>query len=181
MERSVIDYDLTSGEGLTHLYFRGEPQFAFGSGLSYTSFLFEWASSSVARIDADAFASGAAPVFSVNVTNTGAVTSDVSVLAFLSGSGEPGAPLQQLCDFGRVAALAPGQTATLFFSVPLEVAAEARADGSTALFPRGGAPRGVRIGSPGGQMLEGALEIFSLRGAGAVGVSPPLPQLAVRG
>ena len=181
VERSVIDYDLTSGEGLTHLYFRGEPQFAFGSGLSYTSFVFEWASSSVARVDADAFASGAAPAFSVNVTNTGAVTSDVSVLAFLSGSGEPGAPLQELFDFGRVAALAPGQTATLFFSVPLEVAAEARADGSTALFPRGGAPRGVRIGSPGGQMLEGALELFSLRGAGAVEVSPPLPQLAVRG
>ena len=107
--------------------------------------------------------------------------SDVSVLAFLTGTGEPGAPLQQLFDFDRVAALAPGQTATLFFSVPLDVAAEPRADGSMALFPRGGAPRGVRIGSPGEQMLEGTLELFSLRGADAVEVSPPLPQMAARG
>jgi hypothetical protein len=182
VERSIIDYDLTSVDGLTHLYYRKQPQFPFGAGLSYTTFLFSWAadSASVARVDANAFASGAAapPSYSVNVTNTGPVTSDVSVLAFLSGTGQPGAPLQQLFDFARAAVLAPGETTTLIFSVPLEVAAEARADGSLALFVRGGAPRGVRIGSPGGQMLEGALELVSASGADAVEVSPPLPRLA---
>jgi beta-glucosidase-like glycosyl hydrolase len=180
VDRSIIDYDLTSGDGLTHLYYRGTPQFAFGSGLSYTTFALSWAegSSSTARVDAEDFVAGqqrgggAAPSYQVNVTNVGAIVSDVSVLAFLDGPGTPGAPLQQLFDFGRISALLPGASATLTFSVPLDVAAEARADGSLALFPRGGAPRRVRIGLPGISMLEGALELCG--GANAVEVAAPL-------
>jgi len=168
--RSIIDYDLTSVEGLTHLYFRGTPQFAFGEGLSYTTFALAWLGGvSTARVDAGAFALGAtaAPAYAVNVTNSGGVTSDVSVLAFLDGPGTPGAPLQQLFDFARVAALAPGASATLTFTVPLDVAAGARADGSLALFP---STRRVRIGLPGLQMLVGSLEVSGA----AAEVAPPL-------
>ena len=183
MVRSIVDYNLSSLDGITYMYYTQEPQFEFGAGLSYTTFSLTWfsAGADVARVDSEAFSAAcasapprecaAAPSYAVNITNSGNVVSDVSVLAFLQGTGEPDTPLRQLFDFERVAALAPGQTATVIFPVPLAVAASARADGSTVL--RAGA-RGVAIGLPGQQMLRGRLEVV---GARLSELTPPLPDL----
>ena len=55
------------------------------------------------------------------VTNIGTVTSAVSALAFVS-MVIPGAPLKQLFDFQRVAALVPGAEVTMHFTLPPMVA-----------------------------------------------------------
>lgn len=154
--------------GITYLYYDGPVLWPFGWGLSYTTFTFAWASGAQverATIDASAFATGAAspPSFSANVTNTGAVTSDVSVLAYYS-TGLPGEPLTELFDFQRVAALAPGATATVTFSLPPAIAATVTAEGDAVIVP--GLFR-IRIGdvrdhsdwSSGGSYVVGEVEI----------------------
>lgn len=96
--RSIIDYNMTSAAGVTYQYYTGAPQWPLGWGLAYTTWQLTWLVDSAAhqRVDAAAWLAGDAPppAWGVNVTNAGAVTSDVSVLAFVSSS-YPGAPLQQ--------------------------------------------------------------------------------------
>ena len=97
------------------------------------------------------------PAASRAVTNTGTVTSDVSALAFFS-TGLPGEPIQELFDFARAAALAPGASVVLYFSLPPEVAATVSGDGFMALTPGRFA---VRLGDVerSGNFLQGSLEI----------------------
>ena len=98
------------------------------------------------------------PQYQVNVTNTGTVTSDVSVLAFIDGpdGNDPNAPIQQLFDFQRVSQLAPGETATLFFTLSADSAAVVLTDGTTKLMV---SKRRIRIGFPGENFLSGGVEI----------------------
>jgi beta-D-xylosidase 4 len=143
-QRDMSDYQLAphtnaanaSVPGITYLYYDGTPQFPFGFGLSYTTFAFAWLSEQPAQSqhDAAALASGVLPPFAVNVTNTGGVTSDVSALAFVS-TGVPGEPLKQLFDFQRAAAVAPGDSVVLSFTLPPELAAVVLADGSRVIRP----------------------------------------------
>lgn len=103
----------------------------------------------VVVVDTARFRDGAAPVaFAVNVTNTGAVASGVTVLAFVSGDGAPGAPLRQLFDFGGVPLLAPGESATVFFALTPAAAAQVDRDGARVL--RAG-ERVVDFGGDGGR------------------------------
>jgi beta-D-xylosidase 4 len=140
--RSLIDYNMTSGDGITHLYYTGTPVFAFGTGLSYSSFAYELADGPAAatqEVDAAAWARGgaaAAPAaFRLRVTNVGAVRASVAALGFLEKRGAPGEPLQQLFDFARVHELAPGDSAVVELRVPLDVAVHTAADGEQALVP----------------------------------------------
>lgn len=86
-----------SAPGITHLFYSGPTLWPFGWGLSYTTFSFTWFDGASAHqsIAAVSFATkdAAPPSYAVNVTNTGAVASDVSVLGFYS-SGNPGQPVQ---------------------------------------------------------------------------------------
>lgn len=124
--------------GITYLYYDGPTLWPFGWGLSYTTFSYAWFDGESAHqtVDAAEWASGAAqpPSYAVNVTNTGNVASDVSALAFYS-TGLPGEPIQELFDFARAAAVHPGETVTLFFTLPPAVAATVSADGTQALTP----------------------------------------------
>jgi beta-D-xylosidase 4 len=132
-QRAVVDMLLQPhGDvpGITYKWYSGEVLFPFGVGGSYTTFSYAWCSASGARrvAQASALAAGLAapPSYCVNVTNTGQRTSDVSVLAFLSSGLFPQEPLQELFDFGRLAALAPGETRALSFSPDLAVLASGR-------------------------------------------------------
>ena len=97
--RSIIDYNMSSGAGVTYGWYTGAPQWPLGWGLSYTTWQLTWLNYEDRHraVNPAEWLAGtvAPPAYGVNVTNTGTVTSDVSILAFLS-SGYPGAPLQQV-------------------------------------------------------------------------------------
>lgn len=92
----MMDYDIRHGR--TYLYWRGEPLYPFGFGLSYTSF--GWAAP---RISHPALSANGKLDFEVEVTNTGTCDGDevVEVYARYLDSSVP-RPLQQLVAFSRV-------------------------------------------------------------------------------
>lgn len=126
--------------GRTYRFFTGEPIAWFGTGLSYTTFSYDW-SSSVALLDARTLERAvAAPKYNqrqrydrtrgivtlqCNVTNTGARTSDVSVLAMLVPPQVNGAPLRTLVEFDRVRRLRPGHWQTVTFNVGAHIFVDA--------------------------------------------------------
>jgi beta-glucosidase len=92
------DYAMT---GRTYRFFEGAPLYAFGHGLTYTTF--DYANLTVARAD-DGLS------VSLTVTNTGARESDEVVQIYASrkqpGTGDPN---RWLVGFTRVRAIAPGE------------------------------------------------------------------------
>lgn len=166
--RAITDYNMSSGAGVTHMYYTGVPQFVYGAGLSTTTWALQWWGGSVSTLQG-----GVNPTsdpYAINITNTGGRTSDISILAFITPPPAPGEPLQKLFDFNRAAAVAPRETVTLFFSVPEEVAATVGSDGEFALHH--GTSLGVSIGIPGGSMLHGSLQVVTKEGKGKYVVSP---------
>ncbi len=99
-------------EGRTYRYFRGEPLFPFGYGLSYTTFDFSDLQVLPAQIERD----GQVEV-RARVTNTGARAGDEVVQLYLR---HPDAavprPIQELKGFRRVH-LEPGESKTVSFSL----------------------------------------------------------------
>jgi beta-glucosidase len=98
-----LDYDIRQGR--TYMYFRGEPQFPFGYGLSYSTFKWERL-----RTSASAMAAGETIDVTVDVTNTGTRAGDEVVQLYVRYPGSKvGRPLKELRGFQRVT-LAPGET-----------------------------------------------------------------------
>ena len=110
----------SSSPGRTYRFYSGEAVYPFGHGLSYTTFDVRVIDGpSTVNVD-DLLRSPIA--YACNITNTGAVQSDATVLAFYSPDGpspfvgvEP--PLSSLFDFAFVPMLAPDETRTLWFQV----------------------------------------------------------------
>ena len=104
--RSKFQMDLRADGGVTHSFFRGKTNFPFGFGLSYTNFTYTLvptrAAATAAAPRTAAQHSAAPQTHVVQVANVGDRASQVVVLAFAS-SGVPGAPLQTLFAFDRVA------------------------------------------------------------------------------
>jgi beta-glucosidase len=100
----MMDYDIRHGH--TYMYFRGEPQYPFGYGLSYTTF----ALSNLA-VSKPAIGLKDEVVVTVDVANTGARDGDEVVQVY---AGFPGSsierPAKKLVGFQRVT-VAAGQTA----------------------------------------------------------------------
>ena len=94
------DYSM---EGRTYRYFKGEPLFPFGHGLSYT--VFEY-SSPVVSPDGKSLA--------VEVANTGSMDGDEVVQLYLSREDDPEGPVKALRGFRRVSVPA-GSTARVEF------------------------------------------------------------------
>jgi beta-glucosidase len=102
----MMDYDIRRGR--TYMYLRGEPQYAFGYGLSYTTFAY-----ADLRASGDTIGQDRATAVSVDVTNTGARAGDEVVQLY---ARHPGSrverPLKQLRGFQRLT-LRPGETRTV--------------------------------------------------------------------
>ncbi|BCJ62583.1 glycoside hydrolase family 3 C-terminal domain-containing protein [Micromonospora endophytica] len=103
----LFDYDVI-GADATYLYYRGDPLFPFGHGLSYTDFAY-----SGLRLSASTVTVGAQVEVSVEVTNTGARTGEEVVQLYTrQRRSRVKQPLRQLRDFARVT-LAPGERQTV--------------------------------------------------------------------
>ena len=105
---SFDDYSMSNR---TYRYFKGEPLYPFGFGLSFTNFRYTNLQVSKSRISANE------PVtVSVDVTNRGARAGDEVVELYLTHESIAGAPRRALAGFERVH-LAPGQTRHLEFTL----------------------------------------------------------------
>jgi len=106
----MMDYNIRHGR--TYMYFKGEPLYSFGYGLSYTTFRY-----SNLRSSSPQLASNGTLHVSVDVTNTGGCAGDEVVQLYVkhphSKIERPG---EELKGFKRVA-LEPGQTKTVEISL----------------------------------------------------------------
>ncbi len=109
----MMDYDIRHGR--TYMYFKGEPLYPFGFGLSYTTFAFSKLRTSAPRLAQD----GKVTV-SVDVTNTGERKGDAVVQMYVAHpkSGVE-RPRQELKGFERVT-VNPHETRTV--EIPLKAA-----------------------------------------------------------
>ena len=98
-----LDYSM---ENRTYRYFRGQPQYAFGYGLSYTTFAY-----GKGRLSNKQMKTNGKVTVSVPVTNTGKRDGDEIVQVYVRALDYKEAPIKSLRGFQKLH-LAPGQTAT---------------------------------------------------------------------
>ncbi len=91
------NFENYSMEGRTYRYFKGEPLYPFGYGLSYTTFSY-----SGLTLPTEDVAAGDPVHASVTVTNTGSRAGDEVVELYLKFPDIPGAPIRALRGFRRV-------------------------------------------------------------------------------
>jgi beta-glucosidase len=105
------EYDVT--QGFTYMYLNGAPLYAFGHGLSYTSFDY-----SNLRLSEKSLPTDGKLTVSIDVQNTGKRAGDeVAQLYVREVNPVVKRPAKELRGFQRVA-LQPGETRTLTFTVP---------------------------------------------------------------
>jgi beta-glucosidase len=105
------DYQLA---GHTYRYFRGQPLFAFGHGLSYTTFAY-----SNLRLSATTAAPGETVSISLDLANTGDRAGDEVVQLYTQAvEASVPRPIKELKGFQRVN-LAAGQKKAITFSLPV--------------------------------------------------------------
>ncbi|HTW81681.1 MAG TPA: glycoside hydrolase family 3 C-terminal domain-containing protein [Terracidiphilus sp.] len=110
----MMDYNIRDGR--TYMYFKGEPLYPFGFGLSYTTFKY-----SNLRTSADTLAKDGTLTVSVDVTNTGSRDGDAVVEMYVQHlGGKVEEPHEALKGFRRVT-VAAGATKTV--EIPLKAEA----------------------------------------------------------
>jgi beta-glucosidase len=118
----VNEYDIT--KGFTYMYLKGEPLFAFGHGLSYTTFKY-----GNLKLSADQVKPDAQVTVSADITNTGRRAGDeVPQLYVHQVKSSVPQPAKELRGFERLH-LQPGETKTVTF--PLAAARMAYWDETT--------------------------------------------------
>jgi beta-glucosidase len=109
----MMDYNIRHGR--TYMYFKGEPLYPFGYGLSYTTFRFSNLRTSVQKV-----ADNGTVTVSVDVTNTGNRAGDEIVQLYVKHPhSKVQRPREELKGFSRVA-LKRGETKTV--EIPLKAA-----------------------------------------------------------
>lgn len=109
----MMDYDIRRGR--TYLYFRGDPLYPFGYGLSYTTFVY-----SKLQTTASTIPSRGVITVSVDVKNTGKRAGDEVVQMYVRHlDSSVSRPLKELKDFARVH-LEPKETKTVKLSLHAE-------------------------------------------------------------
>jgi beta-glucosidase len=112
----MMDYNIRDGR--TYMYFKGQPLYPFGFGLSYTTFRF-----ANLRTSAETSAPDATVTVSIDVTNTGSRTGDEVVQLYVHHlKSSVSRPNEELRGFQRVT-LAPGETRTVSIPLPISTLA----------------------------------------------------------
>ena len=107
----MMDYNIRDGR--TYMYFKGQPLYPFGYGLSYTTFALSNLKPSATHVAADS-----SMIVNVDVTNTGSADGDEVVQMYVKHlRSKVSRPAIELEGFQRVS-LAPGQTKTV--TIPLK-------------------------------------------------------------
>ena len=102
----MMDYDVRKGR--TYMYFKGQPLYPFGFGLSYTTFAY-----SNLRTSAETVNGAGAVEVSVDVKNTGTRAGDEVVQMYVKfANSAVERPIKELRGFERIA-LAPNETKTV--------------------------------------------------------------------
>ena len=148
-EKNMTDYDMSSGVGRTYRYYTGAPAlFAFGTGLSYTTFDLQCAqhtgggatgATGVTGVTGVAGATGGTDdlVVKCDVTNTGEREGDEVVMMFHSAgdairkAADYPVPLKSLIGFDRVR-LAAGEKTVILFTVAATALELTQKDGTRA-------------------------------------------------
>src|SRR5207302_9479748 len=105
----MTDYDIT--KGFTYMYFDGKPQYAFGHGLSYTTFSY-----SNLRLSSEQVPGNGQIKVKADVENSGKRAGDEVVELYVHQvSSTVKRPRQQLAGFERIT-LGPGEKKTVTFS-----------------------------------------------------------------
>jgi beta-glucosidase len=134
----MMDYNIRDGR--TYMYFKGEPLYPFGFGLSYTTFKL-----SNLRASSSELAKDGAVTVSVDVTNTGSRAGDDVVQLYVKHLGSKvQRPSEELKGFERVN-LKPNETRTV--QMTLKAAALAWWDESLPSFRVETEPVSVMIGN----------------------------------
>jgi beta-glucosidase len=135
---AMMDYDIRHGR--TYMYFKGEPLYPFGYGLSYTTFTYANLKASSAEVASD----GTITV-SVDVTNTGSRTGDEVVQLYVKHlKSKVERPIEELKGFQRVT-LNPNETKTV--QIPLRASTLAFWDERQGQFKVEAEPVKLMIGS----------------------------------
>jgi beta-glucosidase len=112
--RSLEDlppFEEYSMENRTYRYFNGEPLYAFGHGLSYTTFEFK-----NLHIDKSKIKAGEKVHIRVEVSNTGSRAGDEVVQLYTRQFVAPPRPIKELAGFKRIS-LQPGECKTVTFTL----------------------------------------------------------------
>jgi beta-glucosidase len=105
-------HDFNIRDGRTYLYFQGVPLYAFGHGLSYSTFTYR-----NLKLSNGALSPGGKVTISVDVTNSGSRDGDEVVQAYVHvNAGTVIRPIKQLVDFDRVHIKA-GETRSVSFDL----------------------------------------------------------------
>ena len=132
---AFADYGM---DGRTYRYFTGNPLYAFGHGLSYTTFAYR-------ALSLDAVTRTAR----VRLTNTGPCAGD-EVAQLYVRDARPGRPRLQLCGFARVT-LAAGEERSI--TIPLDVRPLRRWDDELSDYVLDAVPRQLLAGSASDRLL----------------------------
>lgn len=122
-----FDMSMTAGPGRSYRYYKGEPLFSFGFGLSYTTFSMKVTKNTTSEIE-------------VEVTNTGKVAGSEVVQGYMAPPARapagPGtaAVRGKLFGFERVE-LGPGETKTVKLKADDQAFSHVGADGHRRLYP----------------------------------------------
>lgn len=103
-----MDYNMTNR---TYRYFKGEPLYPFGFGLSYTTFAY-----GDATLSTDSYKAGSSMTIEIPVSNTGSIDGEEVVQVYLRRVGDNEGPSHALRAFRRVN-VAKGATANVSFKL----------------------------------------------------------------
>lgn len=137
-EPPMMDYNIRDGR--TYMYFKGEPLYPFGYGLSYTTFRY-----SAFRTSSPSVSSDGSITVSVDVTNTGTRAGDEVVQLYVKHlKSKVARPSEELEGFERVS-LKPNETKTV--AIPLKASTLAFWDEKEGHFKVEAEPVRLMIGS----------------------------------
>jgi beta-glucosidase len=133
----MMDYNIRDGR--TYMYFKGEPLYPFGYGLSYTTFKY-----SNLKISSPNLAKDGAVMVTVDVTNTGSVAGDEVVQLYVKHlKSKVERPREELKGFQRVS-IQPNETKTV--TIPLKASDLAYWDEKQGQFVVEAEPVGLMVG-----------------------------------